>query len=117
MEDVSIAHNNERARWIIAVCVVVCITAVLVGFPLLLGVVPAGSQTLDSTALRAAGVRLSCGAELLCDEPFCPSCAQEHREAMAKPRATGYAATASLCTVAGAQYQQAALAPEHRVFG
>jgi hypothetical protein len=64
-----------------------------------------------------AGMRLSCGAELHCDEPFCPSCAQEHREAMAKPRATGYAATASLCTVAGAQYQQAALAPEHRVFG
>jgi len=57
MEDVSIAHNNERARWIIAVCVVVCITAVLVGFPLLLGVVPAGSQTLDSTALRAAALQ------------------------------------------------------------
>jgi len=56
MENISIAHNNERASWIIAVCVVVCVTAVLVGFPLLLGVVPAGAQTVDSAALRAAAL-------------------------------------------------------------
>ena len=57
MEDVSIAHHNARARWIIAVCVVVCVTAVLVGFPLLLGIVPAGAQMLDSSALRAAALQ------------------------------------------------------------
>jgi len=54
MEYVSIAQNNKRARWIIAVCVVACATAVLEGLPLLLGVVPAGAQTVDSAALRAA---------------------------------------------------------------
>ena len=54
---VSIAQNNKRARWIIAVCVVVCTTAVLVGFPLLLGVMPAGAQTVDSAALCAAALQ------------------------------------------------------------
>jgi hypothetical protein len=57
MEYVSIAQNNERARWIIAVCVVVCATAALAGFPRLLGVVPAGAQTVDSAALRAAALQ------------------------------------------------------------
>jgi hypothetical protein len=57
MEYVSIAQNNKRARWISAVCIVVCATAVLVGFPGLLGVVPAGAQTVDSAALRAAALQ------------------------------------------------------------
>ena len=58
MEAVSIAHNNKRARWIIAVCVVVCVTVVLGGFPLLLGVVPTGAQTVDAATLRAAAESL-----------------------------------------------------------
>src|SRR6266849_10284 len=45
MEYPSIAQNNERARWTIAVCTVVCATAVL------LGAAPAGAQ--DAAAIRA----------------------------------------------------------------
>src|SRR6266849_5142017 len=45
MEYPSIAQNNERARWTIAVCAVVCATAVL------LGVAPAGAQ--DAATIRA----------------------------------------------------------------
>src|SRR5262249_16436181 len=53
----SIAQKNKRARGTIAVCVVGCATAVLAGFPLLLGVVSAGAQTVDSAALRAAALQ------------------------------------------------------------
>jgi len=53
----SIAQKNKRARGTMAVCVVGCATAVLVGFPLLLGGMPAGAQTVDSAALRAAALQ------------------------------------------------------------